>query len=69
MAVPEYDIGLEVADQSLTLFDGQALLHGVTPFRRSGPQGYRFTVVYYSLQQMWQCLPPGEEAKRAHANG
>jgi len=64
LAVPEYDLGLEVADGSLTLFDGQGLLHGVTPFAKTGPQGYRFTVVYYSLEQMWRCLPPGEEAKR-----
>jgi len=64
LSVPEYDLGLEVADGSLTLFDGQGLLHGVTPFAKSSPQGYRFTVVYYSLEQMWRCLPPGEEVKR-----
>jgi len=64
LAVPEYDLGLEVADGSLTLFDGQGLLHGVTPFVKTSPQGYRYTIVYYSLEQMWKCLPPGEEAKR-----
>jgi hypothetical protein len=66
LSVPQYDIGLEIADRTLTLFDGQGLLHGVTPFVKTSPQGYRFTVVYYSLEQMWRCLPPGEEAKRAH---
>lgn len=66
LAVPEYDLGFEVADRSLLLFDGQGLLHGVTPFTKTSPHSYRFTVVYYSLDQMWRCLAPGEEAKRSH---
>jgi hypothetical protein len=64
LAVPEYDLAVEVADGSLTLFDGQGLLHGVTPFVKTSPHAYRFTVVYYSLEQMWKCLPPEEEAAR-----
>jgi hypothetical protein len=64
LAVPAYDVGFAIADRSLLLFDGQGLLHGVTPFRRTSPRGYRITVVYYSLDEMWRCLPPGEEAKR-----
>jgi hypothetical protein len=64
LVVPAYDVGFAIADRSLLLFDGQGLLHGVTPFRRTSPHGYRFTIVYYSLDAMWRCLPPGEEAKR-----
>lgn len=64
LAVPAYDLALEVADGSLTLFDGQGLLHGVTPFAKTSPRAYRFTVVYYSLEQMWKCLPPREEIAR-----
>jgi len=64
LAVPAYDLAVEVADGSLTLFDGQGLLHGVTPFVRTSPHAYRFTVVYYSLEQMWNCLPPEKEAVR-----
>lgn len=65
LSVPEYDLGFEVADKSLLMFDGQGLLHGVTPFRRRRG-GHRFTIVYYSSASMWRCLPPGEEAKRSH---
>jgi hypothetical protein len=64
LAVPAYDVGFAIGDRSLLLFDGQGLLHGVTPFCRTSPHGYRITVVYYSLDEMWRCLPPGEEAKR-----
>src|SRR5260221_3664675 len=66
LAVPEYDLGFEIADRSLLMFDGQGLLHGVTPFAKTSAHGYRFTVVYYSLDRMWLCLAPGEEAKRSH---
>lgn len=64
LAVPEYDLGLEIRDNSLTMFDGQSLLHGVTPITLTRSDGHRFTIVFYSLKQMWQCLPPGEEVKR-----
>lgn len=63
LALPEYDIAFEIADRSLLLFDGQRVLHGVTPFTVA-LDGWRFTVVYYTLEQMWRCLPPGEELAR-----
>jgi hypothetical protein len=64
LAVPAYGIGVEVADGSLTLFDGQGLLHGVTPFHWTSTQGYRFTIVYYALAQMGHCESREEEDKR-----
>jgi hypothetical protein len=64
LAAPAYDVGFAIADRSLLLFDGQSLLHGITPFRRTSPRGYRITVVYYSLDEMWRCLPPEQEAQR-----
>lgn len=64
LAVPEYDIGFEVCNNSLLMFDGQNLLHGVTPIHKLTPEAYRYSIVYYSLQQMWNCLAPGEEVAR-----
>lgn len=64
LSLPEYDIGLEIADNSVLIFDGQGILHGVTPFKLTAPDGYRYTIVYYSLQQMWKCLPLDEELIR-----
>jgi hypothetical protein len=69
LALPQYDIALEIGDRTLTFFDGQGLLHGVTTFAKTHPDGYRFTVVYYSLVRMWLCLPPDVEAKRARHSG
>lgn len=64
LLLPEYDIGIECTNHSLMMFDGQAILHGVAPFNIS-QKGYRYTLVYYSLKQMWQCLTPDEELKYA----
>jgi hypothetical protein len=64
LTMPEYDIGLEIANNSVTFFDGQKILHGVTPFTLTDPFGYRFTIVYYSLKRMWQCLDPADEINR-----
>jgi len=61
LACPEIDIGFKIGNKSLTLFDGQGLLHGVTPIKKTTPNSKRYTIVYYSLQQMWNCKTPGTE--------
>lgn len=55
LSIPELDSRLECSDCTLVLFDGQSLLHGVTPIKKESPKGYRYSVVYYSLQNMWHC--------------
>lgn len=65
LTCPELDLGFRLRDHSLLMFDGQAILHGVTPFRITRGDGYRFSIVFYSLQQMWQCDPKADIAKVA----
>ena len=55
LVCPELDLCFRLRDHSLFMFDGQAILHGVSPFRLTRPDGYRFSIVFYSLQQMWRC--------------
>lgn len=64
LALPAYDLGFQIADRSLFLFDGATILHGVTPIRQLTPDARRYTVVYYSLRAMWQCLDPASELRR-----
>lgn len=64
LSVPEYDATFTLPDKSLFLFNGAIMVHGVTPIRLLAPEAYRFSVVYYSLHQMWRCAPPGEEVAR-----
>jgi hypothetical protein len=64
LSVPEYDLCFELKDHTALLFDGQGLLHGVTPFKKLTSNSYRYSIVYYSLRQMWNCLSPTEELMR-----
>lgn len=64
LAVPEFNLKFALKDNSLLMFDGQKLLHGVTPIIAKGRGAYRFTVVYYSRREMWNCLPLSEEVAR-----
>jgi hypothetical protein len=61
LACPEIDIAFECRNGSLTMFDGQSILHGVTPIVKKTPEAVRFTVVYYSLKKMWSCESPEQE--------
>lgn len=64
LALPEYDIGLEISNNSILLFDGQKILHGVTPFKMLSRHSYRYSIVYYTLRQMWNCEPLTKELAR-----
>jgi len=64
LSVPELDIGFQLKDNSLFMFDGQGILHGVTPITKTSRRAYRYSVVYYSLQQIWKCLPITDEMIR-----
>jgi hypothetical protein len=55
LIIPAYNIKLEIQDGSLSVFDGQSILHGVSPFEKTNEDAYRYTIVYYTLEQMWKC--------------
>jgi hypothetical protein len=65
LAMPEYDVACEVKDKTIFYFDGQNILHGVTPIKKLQPDSRRFSIVYYSLRAMWNCAPLREEIARA----
>lgn len=64
LALPEYGLGIELKNNSIFMFDGQSILHGVTPIEYESPLSYRYSVVYYSLKRVWQCLEINEELAR-----
>jgi len=55
LCCPEYDICFEVADRTCIIFDGQDILHGVTPIKYNTEYSNRYSIVYYSLSEMWRC--------------
>ena len=65
LCLPEYRVALEIANGSISLFDGQKILHGVTPFTRLNDDAYRYTAVFYSLKNMWKCKTLTEEIQFA----
>jgi hypothetical protein len=65
LSMPEYDVLVEVANHSIFYFDGQAILHGVTPITKLASDSRRFSLVYYSLKAMWNCQPLRDEIARA----
>lgn len=64
LSLPAYNTKIILNDNTLIIFDGSTILHGVTPFRKLTPDSYRYSIVYYSLRQMWNCLPVNEELQR-----
>lgn len=61
LCFPELGVNIELANNTIILMDGQELMHGVTPMRKFKSNAYRYTIVYYSLLQMWKCLPIDQE--------
>lgn len=64
LMIPEYNVQVRTFNNSLLMFDGQSVLHGVSPIVKKKPDAYRYTIVYYSLKGMWKCLEPKEELAR-----
>lgn len=64
LSLPEYNVGFSLPDKSVLIFDGQKLMHGVTPIIKNSADSHRYSIVYYSLQQMWKCLTIDEELAR-----
>lgn len=63
LCLPEYDTSFLLKNNALFMFDGQNILHGVTPMTTVG-DGYRYSLVFYALRQMWKCLTVDEEIAR-----
>lgn len=62
----DYDTYLEVGHGSISIFDGQSVIHGVTPMKVTHPSGFRYTVVTYAKHEMGKCCAdPADEAERA----
>lgn len=64
LVCPEYNIGFEQGDGALILFDGQKIIHGVTPIKKISEKGFRASCVFYSLSTMKNCYPYEEELQR-----
>lgn len=62
LVLPEFGIELACPDGTIVVFHGQRYLHGVTPI---GINDERTSVVFYSMAEVWRCLPASEELVQA----
>ena len=63
--LPEYDLLLGVPNNSVTIFNGQAFWHGVTPMVVKKKDAYRFTIVWYAKTKVHSCGCKENEMQRA----
>lgn len=62
--LPELDLTAPCRNGTAVLFNGQQYLHGVTPFTKKNPRGYRWTIVFYQRTAMTGCGTPEEELRK-----
>ena len=67
LSVPEYGLVVGCRDGWTVCFNGFDLWHGVTPLRLVEPDGYRISVVYYSLRGMKDCFTYAVETSKGAA--
>lgn len=53
--VPEYDVTIGCRDGFVVYFNGNELVHGVTPMHKETVDAYRYSIVYYSIRGMKDC--------------
>lgn len=59
--LPEYNVLIECGNNSLFIFDGSSILHGVTPIIETHLGAYRISIVFYSLKAAKKCKTQDEE--------
>lgn len=64
LVFPEYRFAIPCEDSTIAIFDGQKILHGVTSLKSFSSEAYRYTIVYYSLDRMCNCLTIEQELER-----
>jgi hypothetical protein len=62
----DYDVWLTIPHGSITIFDGQSVVHGVSPLRLVDTNPFRYTLVTYARSGLKVCCPdPVDEPRRA----
>ncbi len=64
LVIPALNLSLGIEDDTFVMFDGQSLLHGVAPIKKTSKFGRRFSIVYYAIEAMKNCGTYDEELKK-----
>lgn len=64
LVMPEYGVSFDFGEPGFIAFDGQSILHGVSPLKAAHGRVARFSVVFYAMEGMGKCLDPAGELLR-----
>lgn len=64
LIIPSLGIKLMCESDTFMLFDGENLIHGVTPIRLPTSLSYRYSIVYYTRESMAGLGSMGDELER-----
>lgn len=65
LSVPEYGAVFACDDGTCCFFNGNVVVHGVTPMEFRSEDAYRFSIVYYALRGMKDCFTVALEQSSA----
>lgn len=65
LIIPELEVELHLPHGSLAIFNGQRFWHAVTPWKKTQFNGHRYSIVWYTMEEMCKCLTPKEELSRS----
>jgi hypothetical protein len=65
LVFPEYGFAVELSNRSILLFYGKGTIHGVTPIVKHTKDAHRYSIVFYTMDKMKDCLSFEEELKKA----
>ena len=68
LVLPEYDCKIEIKNNFVYIFDGQSVLHGVTPIIKKNQDSFRYSSVFYSLKAFQNYGSFADELKSAKTN-
>ena len=64
LVLPEYRVALAFDKPSILVFEGQNVVHGVSPLRLRSNLGYRYSLVYFAMKGLLKCGTCSEELDR-----
>jgi Oxygenase domain of the 2OGFeDO superfamily len=62
--IQDYDFTIELDTGAIVIFNGQKIAHGVEKILNDVADSVRYSIVFYTLRELWNCLPVKEEVKR-----
>ena len=64
LILPEYDLEFKLKDNSILIFNGGKIMHGVTPMQFEHEDSHRYSLVFYTSGGFCRCGTPKEELEK-----